>query len=612
MILWEKSRKDYIDMQAFFYSTYRKLKDSGFLKEHDCEVVDEVPGHLQIFYNENHLSFYEVGREFLSNCGVIAFGNNFNKSVLKGIFCDDSRNLDWYLKNKRTHGQFFLLSYRWHKDRRKKELKLITDQFATVPVYIKYCADGNYEVSNVYRWLIDPMVGEVDLFALDQRLSIDWNYPMFTDNTLFENIKLAKPESVYLLDKKFIKREEYEKENYNCLPVAIRNNFQFLDDVNRIWCDVTGGFDTRLNLDWCLKRFVLNYKDNKKVLFGNDLSDNDKWLLKGKYSDYNICKQIEKEFGIKIHDYTGNAKILIDDWVNRRKDILQFNDSSIMSDKRLYSHWDEAHLADIKLTGFAGTEMLTNNSFNLFGDTWINHVKERQPHRDLLKYRFSYREDNGKTLVYKGSKNSYYWKLWEYMWNVDKIGNVETYSIWLTAFQNCQQSYWGVANLFMPMYSPYIDLLPILLAKSRGEKKNYKIQREYYDYYMLDGLKDINTTHGFPACEITWKNWYRFIRLFMSFGDYNLQYLNLYKRLKRYIINKILFHSPLYWKPLKWIGSKIFKKDMIFLNRWRYYPGLNEYVDLEKLDKIRIGHQPLLWIYKLDGILAEYLGLKNK
>ena len=70
-------------MQAFFYSTYRKLEDHGFLKEHWSEIIEAVPGHLQIFYNESHLSFYEIDREFLASCGVFVYRDKFNKSVLE-------------------------------------------------------------------------------------------------------------------------------------------------------------------------------------------------------------------------------------------------------------------------------------------------------------------------------------------------------------------------------------------------------------------------------------------------------------------------------------------------------------------------------------------------
>ena len=80
-------------MQAFFYSTYRKLEDSGFLKEYWSEIIDKVPGYLQIFYNESHLSFYGVDGEFLANCGVLAFEDKFNKSVLEGTL--ESFIEDW-------------------------------------------------------------------------------------------------------------------------------------------------------------------------------------------------------------------------------------------------------------------------------------------------------------------------------------------------------------------------------------------------------------------------------------------------------------------------------------------------------------------------------------
>uniref|UniRef100_A0A6M3ISZ1 Uncharacterized protein n=1 Tax=viral metagenome TaxID=1070528 RepID=A0A6M3ISZ1_9ZZZZ len=581
-------------MQAFFYSTYRKLEDSGFLKEYWSEIIDKVPGYLQIFHNEDHLSFHEVGGEFLANCGVLAFEDKFNKSVLEEIFYKDGRDLEWYLKRRRTHGQFFLLSYMWNKTDYKKELKLITDQFATIPIYIKYCEDGDYEVSNVYRWLIDKKVGDIDLFALDQRLSVDWNYPMFTDNTLFRNIKLAKSSIIYKLDKRVIIEENYTKENYITLDETIKNNFKFLDNVDRIWCDVTGGFDTRLNLDYCLKNFVFDYNGNSKVIFGNDLSDKDKWLLKGKYSDHNICKQIERKFGIDIEDYTSNHHLVIDDWLEKHfNDMLKFNDNPVMSDKRFYHHWDIAHRVDIKLTGFAGTEMCTNSGFDLQEtNTWMDYVRIRQPHRDLLKLDYS---------------NSYYWNMSKYSQD-NNTGDGEPYSFWLTGFQNCQQSYWGTANLFLPIYSPYIDLLPILLKYNRETKKNYKIQRYYYDDYMLQELSSINTSHGFPACEVTWKNWYRFIRLFISFGDYNLQYINLWKRFRRYIIDKLFYNFP-HSKVLRFIGKKM-GRDMSFVDRGLLNGGLSIFIDEEKFRKVKIYRQPLLWIYKLDRIMKEYMDKK--
>jgi len=266
-----------------------------------------------------------------------------------------------------------------------------------------------------------------------------------------------------------------------------------------------------------------------------------------------------------------------------------------MADKRVlfYHHISKMKNIRLLLSGFHGTEEMTASKEQIkFKGTLSEFLSIHQPYKDILKEYdlYDYQE-----VIYRYVNCSK-------PYNIKNINDGMTYLIYLVSFANCQQSYMGIANQFIPVYSPYYDLMDILLEVPARLKGRYKIQRMLYERIMQKELREINTTHGYPSCEVTWKNFYRFWRLYLPFADYNLQYYTLYERIKRYVVKYLVYYSPY----LGWffnIIKRFSDRDFSFLDRDIELYG----VDKRKFKKVLMDKQQLDYLKKLDKQLKVFM-----
>ncbi|KKL63987.1 hypothetical protein LCGC14_2169600, partial [marine sediment metagenome] len=537
---------------------------------------------------------------FIANNGTIIYKDLFNKEALIAIWGD--------YKSKRKHlndilnecrGQYFLVILD------KNDLIVATDKFRTIPVYMSN--DGGFEISNIYYLMTTDKKMEyaINKQKFAESVSTSWNYPLFTDGTIYDEINFLLPGSTYHFGRESFTYGRYYKpeesiefgkyQDYNVLiddlTEAIDKNYKFLENVKGIGCDITGGFDTRLNVN--------EVADRKDVVYANDALSSDVHLTKGRYGELKIVNKIyenvnPKSFRVENNDYQ------IRTWIRKNQDyLLKYNDCFVMSPKRFRYFYNRAKekKISINLSGYSGTELCTRSPYEI--KTLLldvdEFVEKFQPYNDIMKeenYFWQY-YDNLKDYIRSLAIVSY----------PSQPKDAYSYIIYVLIQMNSQQTYWGVANTFMPMYSPYYDLMEILFEVSPEMMDRYKIQRFLYDRIMRKELREIPTTHGFPACKVTWRNFWRFGNLITNADDYNLQFYTFFHRIRLKLQRKLVYYSP----KINWffnLVSKITGMEFRFLDR----TVKHEMFDQEKLNKKFINKQLLEWILEFDKKLEKYDG----
>ncbi len=595
-------------MQGIFISHRRKL-DIKDLPEHlrIYETYETDNGyHVSVLfnkYNAKHLSLFEWNDDlFIANNGVIIYKDLFNKEALKEIWADyrQGKHLNDILNE--CKGQYFLVMLDGN------DLIIATDKFRTIPIYMSN--DKGFEISNIYYLMTTDkdMEYTINKQKFAESVSASWNYPLFTDGTIYNEINFLMPGSTYHFGRESFTYGRYYKpeesinfgkyQDYDTLiddlTEAIDKNYKFLENVKGVGCDITGGFDTRMNMNEVF--------DREDVVYANDATLSDKHLTKGRYGELKIVNKMRK-----IGDIKNPSKLIENNdyqtktWIRKNQDyLLKYNDCFVMSSKRFcyFYHRSRDKSISINLSGYSGTELCTRSPYEIKTPILdVNEFIEKfQPYNDIIKE--EYENENHKFQAYHMELHSYICSLVKYP---ERNKDAYTYIIYVLIQMNSQQTYWGVANTFMPMYSPYYDLMEILFEVPPEMKNRYKIQRFLYDRIMRKELREIPTTHGFPACKVTWRNFWRFGNLITNADDYNLQFYTFFHRIRLKLQRKLVYYSP----KIEWffnLVSKITGMEFGFLDR----TVKHEMFDQEKLDKKFINKQLLEWILEFDKKLEKY------
>ncbi|MDO8603559.1 MAG: hypothetical protein Q7O04_06920 [Candidatus Omnitrophota bacterium] len=580
-------------MQIFYLSNTGK-ENSGFekIKRFFTEYsnIPFIAGfQAKILFKNHHLSYYSKGEDFIANGGVFIYRDNFNK-VAVSLFYEDLNSgdklEDLLLK---AHGQFFLVLYF------RGKLMVITDRFRTIPVYL--LRQGNtIEVSNTYYLLSrnNNVRYSVNFDYLAQHLSCHDHFHVFSNDTLFKEVLYLKPGSIYSFRNNEVKIETYYDINkdirfgrYKNIEEVLDNlagifesNFRFLDNVENIFCGITGGFDTRMNISTLLKK-------NKQFLCGNEIMQHEDYLKKGRYSDLPITQKIVKEFNLDYRNICGDMESVIK-WKKENEDFFKLI-KTIGSYHRYYYFDSVSKIADIEVGGFAGSELYTKNYYSYFRKIKAFNVKEfirMQRYNDVLIDKYYNRE-------------RYYAYLEEYIKNLvapltySTRGDLCTYLFYSSLFMNNISDYVGSINLFCPSYTPYLepDFIKIMLETPYTLKGFHSIQRRLYARIMDKKLRDFDTTHGYPATTLTPANFYRFLRLLYPIEP-NLAYLSPIEILKRetygFMAGMVLPH---FYKGLKFLKlDRKIKLDSIdeFVHIIRDSNPINKYLDNTKMQKRRM------------------------
>lgn len=580
-------------MQVFFLSNKTGEENKGLdsLKGIFTESKDAIPVSgmdLRIFYRNHHLSYYSANGDFIANNGVFVYKDEFNKNGIKRFYEDLNSGVALKELLLRAHGQFFLVLYL------KGDLMVITDRFRTIPVFLLK-TKNTVQISNLYYLLTknNDASYTVNFDYLSQNLSWQRNTShIFSDSTLFNEISYLEPGCIYHLANGAVNSEKYydikrniEFGKYKNLKTVVDDligildsNYRFLENIEKIFCCITGGFDTRLNLSTLLKK-------KKQFLCGHAVLDYEAYLKKGRFADFRIVDRFIREFGLNYKNLGTDLKN-VKEWVEEYKEPLKFIKYDAAAFHRYHYYDSVSQIADIELSGFGGSEFLTKDCHLYFRQNKKFEKKEflkAQKYNDILLEKYY-------------DKKKYYFSLERYVEGL--IGNITytqrgdllTYLIYTSPFMNNYNNYVASVNMFCPAYSPYYEpgFLKIMMETPYRLKGFHGIQRHLYSRIMDRGLAHIDTTHGYPATTITKRNFYRFWRI-LNPVDPNLQYHPLFKRFKKEIYNfAIGIILPYVYRCLKYLklGNRL-KLDSIdaYVKIIEESNLVNKFLDATKLRK---------------------------
>ena len=504
-------------MQAIYISNTKKdeklFREIENLLQEKKDLPKTPDLYLRMFYNNHHLSYYQNGNDFVANNGTFVYKDLFNRKALELFYRDLMAGQKLSALLPEAHGQFFMVASIAGK------LYVVTDKIGTIPVYLLR-SQGTIEISNLYHPLSkNPAVKyTVNFDHLAQQLSFGGSGThLFTGETLFNEISYMDAGTIFTIEKDRINKECYydlKKDiqfgKYKTLPQVVdaviaelEKNYKFLDNVERVFCGITGGCDTRLNLGILLRK-------KKKFVCGNMILANERGLRRGKFSDLHITSKIAKELGLEYKNF-GASEADIAKWADDNKAFIESHKDTVGSPHRYYYYYSVSKGFDMELTGIGGTEFFnkfSNEYYRKGGNFDIEEFLASHSYNDILQDRY-----------YNGQK--YKEKLRRYVSGIlegvsySTRGDFLTYILHDGTWRNFQNDYIAAINTLCTAYSPYFEpgMVKIMMETPYRLKGFHSIQRSVYARIMDKRLSDIDTTHGYPPTKIRPGNFHRFLRL---------------------------------------------------------------------------------------------------
>jgi len=513
-----------------------------------------------LFYDDTDSCFVESDEGYLFNIGVFIYRNEWNGNALR-LFLEDCKNEELIELLERTRGQFCLVMYY------KKELYVITDKAGATPIYC-FRSGNTIEISNIFLPLAKNNNVSVNYNWIAQYLSQGKLENMYYfDKTAVNEISILDCGSVYTIGKNICQAKYYDisrglevgkytnpSEIVNITEKILSHNLSFLRNADKICCDITGGFDTRTNL-------AILLHNNIKFSCGNQIPNEYKHPTnKGRYSDLAITNKIAGHFNLNIDTYN-DTKFEPEREKCRQIAYDFYNDDGWTLSRRVGYYKYVRSKSKILITGLYGTELLVPY-FHRWGQTHktfdINAFLHRYyPYYDVMKDKY-YSDEK-----YHGNLRIFleYFLNQTYFQGFNEAG---TYFQYLTFYRTFFSKYHGAVNAIIPTYSPYAEanFIRFMSQASFRAKSRYFIQRSIISRLNPE-LSNIETSHGYPATKISFKNFYKFVRILYPWGPH-LQYIGPLDRLATFtvkLVSTMLIRIPKLYNFARLIYSRIARKE---------------------------------------------------
>ena len=520
-------------MPAFYMSnTMDKGKNFGIFKKYFAvhRIVTSNEIRLDLFYNEDDACFLEPDKYYLFNIGVFIYKNEWGGNALRLFLEDCEKEAEFTQLLRRARGQFCLVMYY------KEKFYVITDKVGAIPIYC-YRSGDTIEISNIFLPL-----------AKNNNISLNYNWIAqyvsqgkqkggtysYFDRTLANEISVLDCGSAYTLGKNMHEAKYYDirsgleigkytdaQEVSDIAKKMLSDNLLFLKNANNVYCDITGGFDTRTNLAILMHNNIEFSCGNQIPIEYKDLSN------KGRYSDLAISRKIADRFNLGFHNYTdAEFNLEREKWHEMAYDFFGEDNWTYARRAGYYAYLKDRYR--ILISGVYGGELLvqyygpcgyTPEKFNM------NAVLHRYfPYCDIMKDEY-YSEEK-----YRESLRNV---LEDFVSHTDfqRFDDAGTYFHYLTFYRTFFSKYVGAMNAIIPAYNPYqeADFIRLMAQTSFKLKSRYFIQRCIISELNPE-LGDIETSHGYPATKVTFKNFYKFTRLLYPLEP-SLQYIGPFDRL---------------------------------------------------------------------------------
>ncbi len=504
-------------MQSFYISNQNNanlIDFEKFLIKHNQKV--DTNFDINFYYrNEITSSFYKNKNTIYYNLGCLIYNNKFNKEGLESIHNTlSNKNLKDILVSDNLRGQFCLFIIE------NNNVSIITDKLGYYGVYL-YKKGKRIALSNSIVALAKNNDVTLNKIGVAQYLSENYKYLTYAccDQNIFSEITYLKPGHIYNLNSDTLIGKNYFnlKDNlnigkYNSIEEVsnlanetLKNNLMFLKDNSLTAnCDLTGGVDTRTILS------VLSNNSIKSDYSLQAISEYKDFSNYGKYSELKIVDKISKKLDFNINIYS-------EEKYNKNNELIE-DLTFFLSNKQTYNRragyffdLSSKNKYQINLSGMSGTEQLrlsyyehfkNNNKLNL-----NELIKEYVECVDILDDNFI------KPSAYYEHLNQFYS---DNLSNItyDDASDLSSYIDYFAFYRTHFIRYHGLANSFLPFYTPFGDynFAKLMYETSYRIKSRFEIQRNIISKNNKD-IANINCTRGFPLSKITLKNFYKFYNI---------------------------------------------------------------------------------------------------
>ena len=502
----------------YFHFEYNKndiLKQCIIPYDSFIKLTEIEKNTLYLFESNSHTLLQKSQYTFY-NIGTLIYKGEINKKALDLIYNDLlGKNIKEIVNE--FSGEFCLIV------NIKKTISIITDKLGMFPIY-KIETNKSVQISNIFTILCKLNKVSLNFQALSEFMSLrEDGYCI--DSTFFNEIALINMSTIYEFNKKHSSFKYYDLfkdinlnsyKNFNEICEKTRNilsnNLKFLLNQDKIFIDLTGGMDTRLNAT-ILKDLGIDYTIG---ICGEQNEGESK-----------LAKDVAKELKMKMVDYfrikTANQfRDTLDDHFNLINGV-----PFLYHTTELINYYKEIQREfNIHIGGFGGTELFTQYYRPL----------------DIVSKKFNVNKFLSKYYKYSDifqdeyiSSNDYYYNLQKKIYRYfDKIGSnkfndVATPLNFFIYSRYYHGSIIGTHNCILPYYSPYFesDFVKFMIEVDYHKKEYHNIQSKI----ITDLNKTISlimTTNGYTA----------------NFGKFNRRdFLSKQKIYLKDISRRFIFHS---------------------------------------------------------------------
>ena len=538
-----------------------------------CDTILNTSNfHVRFFYKNGEDYLYKEGNDFIANIGIFIYKNRINLEALK-LFLNDLRNgSDLVELANATKGFYCLFLF---FDNR---FYMITDKNGIYPIYI-YKTDKIFEISSSFLALAKLNNVTLHKQGIAEYLCTGVTF----HKTIVTEINLLDAGTVYEIRGNGLHKNRYYrglenisfnkyrnlKETSKIIKNILFSNLKFVQSLNNVGMNLTGGFDTRL-----LASILLNQNIDFECEVIDSGSSNDVAIAQEIASKNNLKLQIRTDHEIYEKNLTYERRYYLFDGVQ---------------DSYLRTRFSPNKTYGIFIGGSAGGEEFGPYKYS------FEHLNRKFNAKEFILEQFPY-----SSLIRRDfySEEQYVENLTKFInqkiaaFNNDNARDIRDYLGVLYLMIYCG-FITSVENILTKEYFPYLEanFIKTMLEVSPKLKFSFKLQRKIMKE-VDPKLAAINSTHGYPPAPITISNFYRFGKLYQITILAILAGLikgvseTIYNRIKniyRVINNKILFHKN-EQEPL-WV--KIIKKDYSnYLKKYNDSLKIFSIIDRERFEEL--------------------------
>ena len=439
---------------------------------------------LYVFEDDHH-QFVTSNGYTLYNIGTLVYKNTWRKKGL-GLIIDDldnGKSIQEIMSDAR--GQFCLIMHT------TENTYVITDKLGSFPVYV-FEDENTVQISNIVSPLAKSNRVSANYQAFVEYLSFNYCF----DCTFFNEIERLTMGTIYQFGverKTQVYSNMFEGICFNkyadlCEVAGIAKktlsqNLSFLNSNDKIFMDITGGFDTRTvatilrGMDMCFEAGTCG----EQVLRESELA-----------------RRVAEALGTKFHSYINISDVLAFRHVLDRHFLIGTGVPIFYHSTELINYYERIRQGfDIHITGFGGTELTTQDLPRL--DIFSSKVNMKR----LLRRLFGYKDIFVDSFY---SKGQYYGCLARKIDTLlQKVGdrrhgevaNFLRLSIFNRYYHGCLI---GTHNVLMPFYSPFLeaDYIQLMMETPYHLKDYHKIQRSILTE-IHPAVSSVMTSHGYNA-----------------------------------------------------------------------------------------------------------------